>query len=188
MNISKLKYYTIYIFLLLHYYAYLKCKNKEAIKQDVLNYNKKRKCNISLLYLLYIDKFYRNIFYYRIGNIFIRKILRFILKPSNLFAVSDTLILGEGVQWAHPISTFLNAKKIGKNFSFRHTTTLGNKIDGRNDLIPTIGDNVILGANVIIIGDICIGDNVIVGAGCVVTKNVPDNCIVVGNPMRIIRK
>ena len=188
MSISRLKYYISYIFLLLHYYAYIKCKDKEAIKQDVLNYNNRKQCNIPLLYLLYIDKYYRNIFYNRIGNIFIRKILKLILKPSNLLSIPDSLVLGGGVLWAHPISTFLNAKKIGQNFSFRQNTTIGNKIDGRNDLIPTIGNNVILGANVIIIGDVYIGDNVIIGAGCVVTKDIPDNCVVVGNPMRIIRK
>lgn len=188
MSISKLKYYIIYIFLLLHYYAYLKCKNKETIQQDVRMYNEKKQCNISLLYLLYIDKYYRNIFYNRIGNTLIRRILIRILRPSEFLSVTDTLVLGGGVHWAHPMSTFLNAKKIGENFSFRQNTTIGNKIDGRNDLIPTIGNNVILGANVVIIGDVHIGNNVVVGAGCVVNKNVPDNCIVVGNPMRIIRK
>ena len=35
---------------------------------------------------------------------------------------------------------------------------------------------------------IIIGNNIIVGAGSVVTKSVPDNCIVVGNPARILRQ
>ena len=38
------------------------------------------------------------------------------------------------------------------------------------------------------IGDIKIGNNVVIGAGSVVTKSVPDNCTVVGNPARIIRR
>jgi acetyltransferase-like isoleucine patch superfamily enzyme len=38
-----------------------------------------------------------------------------------------------------------------------------------------------------IIGDINIGNNVVVGAGAVVVKDVPDNCIVAGNPARIIK-
>lgn len=38
-----------------------------------------------------------------------------------------------------------------------------------------------------IIGDITIGDNVIVGAGSVVTKDVPSNCIVAGNPAKVIK-
>lgn len=44
-----------------------------------------------------------------------------------------------------------------------------------------------LGANICIIGDIRIGNNVTVGAGTVVVKDVPDNCVVVGNPARIIK-
>ena len=43
-------------------------------------------------------------------------------------------------------------------------------------------------AGALILGDIHIGDNVIVGAGTVVTKSVPNNCTVVGNPARIIRR
>ena len=40
----------------------------------------------------------------------------------------------------------------------------------------------------VIIGDVNIGNNVIVGAGAVVVKDIPDNCVVVGNPMRILNK
>jgi len=57
----------------------------------------------------------------------------------------------------------------------------------RNNNAPIIGDNVTIGANVVIIGDITIGNNVIVGAGSVVTKSILDNCIVVGNPARILK-
>ncbi len=65
--------------------------------------------------------------------------------------------------------------------------TVCNKIDGRNDLCPTIGDRVTLAANVVVIGDITIGNNVIVGAGSVVVKDVPDNVVVAGNPAKIIK-
>lgn len=50
----------------------------------------------------------------------------------------------------------------------------------------TIGSNVFIGINSIIMPGINIGDNVIVGAGSVVTKNIPSNSVVVGNPARII--
>ena len=38
-----------------------------------------------------------------------------------------------------------------------------------------------------IFGNVHIGDNVIVGAGSVVVKDVPDNCVVAGNPAKIIK-
>ena len=51
-----------------------------------------------------------------------------------------------------------------------------------------IGKKCFIGANAIIMCGITIGDEVIVGAGSIVTKNVPSNCIVAGNPAKIIRE
>lgn len=52
----------------------------------------------------------------------------------------------------------------------------------------TIGKNVWIGGNCTILPGITIGDNAIIGAGSVVTKDVPNDVIVVGNPAKIIRK
>lgn len=51
-----------------------------------------------------------------------------------------------------------------------------------------IGDNVFVGAGAKIIGPITIGDNCRIGANACVYKDVPANCVVVGNPMRIIQR
>lgn len=50
-----------------------------------------------------------------------------------------------------------------------------------------IGNNVWLGANVIILKGVTIGDNTIIGAGSVVSKSIPENVIACGNPCKIIR-
>ena len=49
-----------------------------------------------------------------------------------------------------------------------------------------IGNNVFIGADAIVLPGKTIGNNVIVGAGTVISKDVPDNCVVIGNPMRIV--
>lgn len=56
------------------------------------------------------------------------------------------------------------------------------------DKRPVIGKNVRVATGAIVIGDVRIGDNVVIGAGAVVVKDVPDNCVVVGNPARIVKK
>lgn len=50
----------------------------------------------------------------------------------------------------------------------------------------TIGDNVFIGMNAIILMGTQIGDNVIIGAGSVVRGTIPSNCVVAGNPAKII--
>jgi maltose O-acetyltransferase len=51
----------------------------------------------------------------------------------------------------------------------------------------TIGDNVWIGGNAIVLPGITIGDNTVVGAGSVVTKDLPANVIAAGNPCRVLR-
>jgi galactoside O-acetyltransferase len=51
-----------------------------------------------------------------------------------------------------------------------------------------IGRNCWIGAGAVILPGITIGDNVVVGAGSVVTKDLPDNVVAVGNPCRVLRR
>lgn len=51
----------------------------------------------------------------------------------------------------------------------------------------TIGDNVYIGNNTTILPGVKIGNNVVIGACSVITKNIPDNSVVAGNPGRIIK-
>jgi acetyltransferase-like isoleucine patch superfamily enzyme len=51
----------------------------------------------------------------------------------------------------------------------------------------TVGNNVFIGNNSIILPNISIGDNVVIGVSSIVTKNVPDNVVVAGVPARVIR-
>ena len=88
--------------------------------------------------------------------------------------------------------------KIGKNAQIAPNVsiyTAGHPIhpDSRNTGyeygIPiTIGDNVWIGGNAVILPGVTIGNNVIIGAGSVVGKDIPDNMIAAGNPCRVIRE
>ena len=51
----------------------------------------------------------------------------------------------------------------------------------------TVGDNVMIGANAVIIEGVRVGDNAVVAAGAVVTQDVPDNAVVAGVPARVIK-
>ena len=71
---------------------------------------------------------------------------------------------------------------IGANAVIWQQVTIGSSGGGT----PWIGDNCKIGAGAKILGKIKIGDNVTIGANTVVTKDIPDNCTVVGQQMRIL--
>lgn len=81
---------------------------------------------------------------------------------------------------------------IGPNCSFY---TAGHPLDAkqRNEGLEyarpiNIGDNVWLGGNVVVLPGVSIGNNAVIGAGSVVTKDIPDYAVAVGNPCRVIKK
>lgn len=101
----------------------------------------------------------------------------------------DTQV-GSSLQLQHGQGLVINHETIiGENCVLRNSTTIGNKklADGSYSAAPKIGNNVDIGANVVIIGAITIGDNAVIGAGSVVVKDVPEGAVVVGNPARVIR-
>ena len=71
---------------------------------------------------------------------------------------------------------------IGNNLILHQNTSIGTTDRG----VPSIGNNVTIGANVCIVGNVNIGDNCTIGAGSVVTKSFESNSIIVGNPARVI--
>lgn len=169
-----------------------KCSGKSIkllVNKDLAVMDKKLKVYFryrvaSLMYHMLKNKYYRNIFYLRIGK---RSFLcKWLLPKSKLFFPAAPF--SGGIYPSHPYATIINAKRVGENFVVRQCTTIGNKKDGASEERPIIGDNVNLGSNVVIIGNITIGNNVNVGAGTVITKDVPSDCTVVGNPFRIIKK
>ncbi|MEZ9514996.1 serine O-acetyltransferase [Vibrio splendidus] len=87
----------------------------------------------------------------------------------------------------HPVGIVIgkeNGVKIGENCTIMQNVTIGIKKIG--DVSgPTIGNNVFIGSNAVIVGDIKVEDNVIIGAGTLVNFDVPKNSKVVNPRCRV---
>lgn len=86
---------------------------------------------------------------------------------------------------------FGNNVFIGPNCSFycaEHPLDITQRNRGLEYAKPiTVGDNVWFGGNVTVLSGVTIGNGAVIGAGSVVTKDVPDNVVVAGNPAKILR-
>lgn len=165
------------VILVLKYRLLRNDKYAELWLQDLGRMNAK-----STLDLISQRPYYMDLLYHRIKMPMIS--ISQVLFGSTPFFLSPRTPIGGGVFLEHPYCSRLNAKKIGSNFKCYHGVTFGD--NGRGEL-PIIGDHVTCGAGSCVIGNITIGDNVNIGAGAVVTKTVPSNCTVIGNPAIIVR-
>jgi putative colanic acid biosynthesis acetyltransferase WcaB len=115
------------------------------------------------------------------------KFYRIVFKWIMGIEIPEQTKIGKGLVVWHGQGLVINHKAIiGENVILRHCTTIGNKYKGSG--CPRIGNNVEIGCNSVLIGDIEIGDNVVIGAGSVVTKSIPSDSIAFGNPIVINRK
>lgn len=97
--------------------------------------------------------------------------------------------VGPGLRLFHGMGLVVNdLTVIGRNVVLRHTTTIGVKetLPFGTRAAPIIGDDVDIGAHVVILGPITVGSGARIGAGSVVIKDVPAGATVVGNPARAI--
>ena len=129
------------------------------------------------------QRVFRNLFYYRLGE-YVSVFIKWMLPPDPTLHIWCPSI-GPGAHFEHNYATYLNAERIGSNFYCLQLVTLGN--DGKMQR-PIIGDDVKIFTGATVFGGITIGNHVTIGAGAVVSKNVPDNCTVVGNPAYIVKK
>ena len=82
--------------------------------------------------------------------------------------------IGPGLFISHGTGLVIgNGVRIGRNGTLLHQVTIGAPTGKRLDLMPTLGDNVFVGAGSRLIGRIEIGDDVFIGVNCVVAEDIP---------------
>lgn len=167
-----------------HHIAY-----KRIEKQDS-NFLKRR----LLFFLLFVmDTGFRGIILYRICHLNCKYsrtrlyLSYFFYKILTSIEISPRAKIGPGLFFPHPQCIVIGQASLGSNCTIYNGVTIGAKLPF-HDKYPTLGDNVYIGAGSTILGGIKIGNNVTIGAKTVVLKDVPDNCVVVGNPAKIIKK
>ncbi len=115
-------------------------------------------------------------------GIWYRLRLDHISKKSGIQIPTDTKI-GKGLLIAHFGTIIINPSAVmGDNINIAPNVVIGKANRGEKKGVPTIGNDVWIGAGAVIIGNINIGNDVLIAPNAFVNKDVPDHSIVLGNP------
>ena len=112
------------------------------------------------------------------------RLLNFPFSRGHQLYINARKGIGGGLYFQHGFSTIVFADSIGSNCFINQQVTIG--YDGSTD-IPTIGNHVRISAGAKVLGRITIGDDVYIGANAVVVKDVPAHSMVVGVPAKVIK-
>jgi maltose O-acetyltransferase len=116
-----------------------------------------------------------------------------VIEPNFFCDYGYNIVIGDNFYANHNLVIldcadieFGNNVFIGPNCGFyaaEHPIDANLRNQGLESAKPIkVGSNVWIGGGVTVIGGVTIGDNVVIGAGSVVTKDIPSNCVAVGNP------
>lgn len=95
--------------------------------------------------------------------------------------------IGPGFYFGHVFGTVINGNCVlGKNVNMSHSVTLGMIKSGKRSGAPVIGDNVYIAPGAKLVGNVHVGRGSAIGANAVVTKDTPENAVVVGVPGEVI--
>ncbi len=172
---------------------------RELIKSDLVRCGVSKFSVWSLLKLVIRDSTVRFLVSHRMGHYYYKRKCTFRLRLISLLywlgivnshnsEIPFAVDIGPGLYIGHFNGITISPDaKLGKNVNIHKGVTIGQENRGRRRGVPLIGNNVYIGINSVVVGNIVIGDNVLIAPNAHVNCDVPPNSIVFGNPAIIKR-
>ena len=177
-----------FILIIPHLICFFLLRNRKTIEEDLVQWFKIRsygesKCGVKYLMKSFaVNRDFRTQFYHRVGSL--KHFLSFFLRYETANNIESLGNVKGGLVLVHAFGITINGYCcIGKNCVILPNVTLGYS----KGSVPTIGDDVFIGAGAVIIGKVIIGNNVKIGAGAIVVDDIPDNCTVVGPKALVVK-
>ncbi len=126
---------------------------------------------------------------YKVRLFFIARLISQLARFITGIEIHPGATIGKNLFIDHGMGVVIGETcEIGDNVLIYQGVTLGGTGKNTGKRHPTVGNNVMIGAGVKVLGPFRVGDNSRIGAGSVVLQEVPDNCTVVGVPGRVVKR
>ncbi len=164
------------------------------LKQDVQAIMERDPAAKSVLEVVLCYPSFHAIIMHRIAHwLYLRKMVLMprLLSQWNRFITGIEIhpgaVIGEGLFIDHGSGVVIGeTTEIGDNVTIYQGVTLGGTGKEKGKRHPTLGNNVVVSTGAKVLGSFTVGDDVKIGANAVVLRNIPPNCTVVGVPGRIV--
>lgn len=169
-----------------------------CLKLIISDYKKYKNYGGNCLSIIFLTQGFWAVFQYRIASMFYRNLNIPILRQLVLIlclgwqkiiemitgiSIPASVQIGSSFYIGHFGGIILNAKtRIGNNCNISQGVTIGVSGLYSKRGVPTIGNNVYVGANAVIVGKVTIDDNVLIAANSLVNMDVSKDCIMMGVP------
>lgn len=153
---------------------------KDLLKQDLQRYPNSKMPRIQKLFRLA-----------QRGGVWrlIYKPLFILVRTILCIDLSVDVKIGGGLYIGHPSGFTINSCAVlGRNCNIHKGVLIGRENRGKRKGVPVIGDEVWIGINAAIVGNVKIGNDVLIAPNSYVNFDVPDHSIVFGNPATIKRR
>lgn len=169
---------------------------REIIDKDIYRYYKLPLSKLTFKHKLFMPLEVKYLILFRTASFYFEKKAFFrkhyynfklikLTKKTQMNIPSETSI-GEGFYIGHLGRIIINPQsQIGKNVNIATGVTIGRVNRGDKKGVPTIGNNVWIGTNSVIVGNITIGDDVLIAPLTYINQDIPSHSIVTGNPCTI---
>ncbi len=119
-------------------------------------------------------------------NRFVFKPLFVVVRSWKCIDMSVDVKIGGGLYMGHASCFTINSHAVlGRNCSIHKGALIGRENRGKRKGAPVIGDEVWIGINAVIVGNVKIGNDVLIAPNSYVNFDVPDHSIVIGNPAKV---
>ena len=127
-------------------------------------------------------------FLYKKNLLFLARLISQIARFLTGIEIHPGATLGAGILIDHGMGVVIGeTAELGDRITIYHGTTLGGTGKEKGKRHPTVGDNVVIGAGSMVLGNIKIGSNSKIGANSVVLDDVPEGATVVGIPGKVVK-